>query len=60
MSMFLRYMLIKGCGLHDGSINLINEIIQNMFKKNNFSRECPKAAKKLTENGSHLEFLINT
>ena len=39
---------------------IINEIIQNMFKKNNFSRECPKAAKQLTENGSHLEFLINT
>ena len=30
-----------------------------MFKKNNFSRECPKAAKELTENGSH-EFLIKT
>ena len=39
---------------------IINAIIQNMFKKNNFSRECPKAAKQLTENGSHLEFLINT
>ena len=28
-------------------------------KRTILSRECPKSAKKLTENGSHLEFLIN-
>ena len=36
------------------------KLYKNMFKKNTFSRECPKAAKKLTEYGSHLEFLIKT
>ena len=28
-------------------------------KRTILSRECPKTAKELTENGSHLEFLIN-
>ena len=29
-------------------------------KRTILSRECPKSAKKLAENGSHLEFLIKT
>ena len=35
------------------------KLYQMCSKRTILSRECHKSAKKLTENGSHLEFLIN-
>ena len=35
-------------------------MIENLYLKKNYVAHCTKSAKKSTENGSHLEFLINT
>ena len=35
-------------------------MIEHLYKKIIYVADCTKSAKKLTENGSHLVFLINT
>ena len=48
-------------GSFEQEYTVINEKTENLHKKRLiYVADCPKSTKKLTENGSHLEFLINT